>query len=111
VKVIQKISYYHSPLILGVALLAGLGVILMIVALGVGVIQGAEANTGAFELLLAGGLVLFVLGAGAWFAITQPQKHFDDISQPMDTDPHHEHHDEHPAPDEHVELEHQPSGH
>jgi ABC-type nickel/cobalt efflux system permease component RcnA len=110
VKVIEKISYYHSPLILGVAMVAGLGVVLMIVALGVGVIQGLEANTGAIELLLAGGLVLFLLGAGVWFAITQPQKHFDDINQPLDADPHHGH-DTHSSTDDHADAHHQSSGH
>jgi ABC-type nickel/cobalt efflux system permease component RcnA len=111
VKVSEKISYNHSPIVLAVALVAGLGVVLMITALGIGVIQGTAADSNAVGLLLAGGVVLFLLGAGAWFAVTQPQKHFDDISKPIDTDPHHGHHDEHPAPDEHVESEHQPAGH
>jgi hypothetical protein len=75
-------------------MVAGLGVTLMIIALAVGVIQGSAADTNAVGLLFAGGLVLFILGAGSWFAIVQPQKHFDDINQPAEAD-HHGHADDH----------------
>jgi hypothetical protein len=111
VKVSEKISYNHSPIVLVVAMVAGLGVILMIIALAAGVVQGSAADSSAVGLLLAGGFILFLLGAVAWFTLTQPQNHFDDISKPIDTDAHHGHHDQHPAPDEHVETEHQPVGH
>jgi hypothetical protein len=90
VKVSEKISANHSPIVLGVAMVAGLGVILMIIALGVGVILGAAANSNTVGLLFAAGLVLFILGAVAWFAVVQPQKHFDDINKPA-ADDHHGH--------------------
>jgi hypothetical protein len=90
VKVSEKISTNHSPIVLGVSLVAGLGVVIMIVALGVGVIQGAEANNYAVGMWFAGGLGLFLLGVLSWFAVVQPQKHFDDINQPA-ADEHHGH--------------------
>jgi len=90
VKVSEKISTNHSPIVLGVAMVAGVGVLLMMLALGVGVVQGKAADGNTVGLLFAAGLVLFVLGAGSWFAVVQPQKHFDDINQPAE-DEHHGH--------------------
>ena len=69
-------------------MVAGLGVFLMITALAIGVIQGSAADTSTVGLVFAAGLVLFLLGAGSWFAIVQPQKHFDDINQPAEAEPH-----------------------
>jgi hypothetical protein len=73
---------------LGVSLVAGLGVVLMIIALGVGVLQTAGSSTDAVGQLFAAGLVLFILGVVSWFAVVQPQKHFDDISKPAEDDHH-----------------------
>ncbi len=94
-KVTENSSRPNPLLVLGLAMVAGLGLVLMMIALGIGVIQGTAADGNAIGLFFAGGLVLFILGAGGWFAVVQPQKHFDDISQPMDTGHHAEaHHDE-----------------
>ncbi len=106
-KVSEKISYNHSPIVLGVSLVAGLGVIMMILALGFGVVQGEAADSTVIGLLLVGGAIVFILGAGSWFAITQPQKHFDNISIPMEAEPHHDH----TELAEHSEPEHQTAGH
>jgi hypothetical protein len=90
VKVSEKISTNHSPIVWLVSLVAGLGVTLMIIALGVGVIQGEGSESKSIGLLFAAGLVLFILGAGAWYGVVQPQKHFDDINIPAE-DEHHGH--------------------
>jgi hypothetical protein len=95
-KVTEKISRNGSMTVLGLAMLAGLGVVLMMTALAIGVIQGSAADSSAVGLFFAGGLVLFILGAAGWFAVVQPQKHFDDINIPMDTGHHGEAH--HAAP-------------
>jgi H+/gluconate symporter-like permease len=110
VKVSQRISTNHSPIVLGVSMVAGLGVTLMIIALGVGVIQGAEASSSTIGLLFAAGLVLFILGAVAWFAVVQPQKHFDDINKPAE-DEHHGHGHTETAIVEHGEHHPEPAGH
>ena len=89
-KVSEKISSNHNPIVWVVSLVAGLGITLMMVALGVGVIQGEAADSSAIGLLFAAGLVLFILGAGSWFAVVQPQRHFDDINKPVE-DEHHGH--------------------
>jgi hypothetical protein len=106
-KVTEKISRNHGLTVLGLSLVAGLGVVLMMASLGIGVVQGSAADSNTIGMLFAVGLVLFILGAGGWFAVVQPQKHFDDISQPMDTGHQaEEHHDEHPALPESSPAEH-----
>lgn len=86
-----------NPLNFGLAMLAGGGVVLMIIAGGVGVVQGAETSAGAIGVLFAGGLLLMIGGIVAWVVINQPYKHFDDINQPLDDGHGHAHasHDEH----------------
>ncbi|PJF28214.1 MAG: hypothetical protein CUN53_01165 [Phototrophicales bacterium] len=91
-----KTTKTDNPLTFGMALTGGIGLVLMIVALGIGVVQGESGNTGAVGLLFLGGLVLLIIGVGAWIAVTRPFAHFDDITQPKDTghghgsDDHHE---------------------
>ncbi len=93
-KVSQKISHNHNPLVLVMSMVAGLGVILIMTALAVGVIQGSAADSTAIGLLFVGGLALFLVGAAFWYGLTQPQRHFDDISVPLD-DGHHGHSEPH----------------
>jgi hypothetical protein len=106
VKVSEKISWNHSPAVLGMSMLAGLGVTLIVLALSIGVVQGNAADGNAIGLTFAIGVGLFVFGAGGWYALTQPQRHFDDINVPLD-DGHHGHEahsEEHaivPADDQH----------
>jgi hypothetical protein len=97
-KTSENSSKPSTLLIFGLAMVAGLGLVLMMIALGIGVVQGIAADSNAIGLFFVGGLILLILGAGGWIAVVQPQKHFDDISQPMDTGHHAEaHHDEPPA--------------
>jgi hypothetical protein len=95
IRVLEKINAMGNPAILGLAVLAGLGFILMMIALGMGVIGGADADSSAVGLLFAVGLALFILGAVGWFATARPDRHFDDINVPQYTG-HHEgdHHDD-----------------
>jgi hypothetical protein len=92
--VLEKINAMGNPVILGLALVAGLGFILMMIALGIGVIQGSAANSNAIGLLFASGLALFILGLVGWFATARPDKHFDDINVPQYTGHHEEPHDD-----------------
>lgn len=107
-KVAEKISLIPNPAIWPVSLVAGAGMTLMLLALGIGAVQGEAADSSAIGLSFAGGLVLFLVGAIAWFAIAQPQKHFDDINIPADDDHHgHDSHDDHALAvhdDHHVEV-------
>lgn len=77
-----------NPLTLILALIAGLGLILMVVALALGVVQSAPDS-----LLIGGlfaiGLMLLVFGIGAWLVAVQPFRHFDDINVPKDIANHH----------------------
>ena len=95
IRVLEKINAMGNPAILLLAVVAGIGFILMMIALGVGVIGGAEADSSAIGLLFVAGLGLFILGAVGWFATARPDRHFDDINVPQYTGHHEgEHHDD-----------------
>lgn len=92
----QDKNRLSNPLTLGLALISGTGLILMIVALGIGV---AVADVSA-EML--GGLVLLgamalVFGIVGWAIAVRPSAHFDDINVPKDIHTHEEDHDAHGA--------------
>jgi hypothetical protein len=80
----------NNSTVLGLSFVAGLGLILMILALSIGMIQGSAADGSTIGLLFITGLALLIVGGVGWFAVVQPQKHFDDINQPQD-DGHHGH--------------------
>ncbi len=101
-KTSERISSDHSPIVLGVSLVAGFGLTLMMIVLGVGAVQGATANTGTITLGFLLGLAIFALGVIGWFIKVQPQRHFDDINQPAPDDHGHSH-------DEHAHDESQPA--
>jgi hypothetical protein len=76
---------------LGFSMIAGFGIVLMIVALAIGVISGnsadptaAASNTSTITILFVAGLLGLIVGAAAWISMTQPFKHFDDINRPAD---------------------------
>lgn len=83
-KTTQKVSRTGNPVEWGLALAAGLGLILMMVALAWGVVGGANASTSPIGMLFATGLAILIIGAGGWLAVAQPYKHFDDINVPAD---------------------------
>lgn len=78
------------PLTFGLSFVAALGIIFMIVALGIGVLQGADVDTRLTGTVFVLGLMMMVSGIAAWVGVTRPFSHFDDISQPRDTG-HHAH--------------------
>lgn len=80
-----------ASLTYGLAFIAGGGLTLMVVAAGVGVVQGENATSGLVSVLFGVGAAALLIGIIAWFAVVQPHKHFDDINVPMDTG----HHDDH----------------
>jgi hypothetical protein len=89
-----RTKHTNNMLTFGLALAAGIGLILMMLALAVGVIQGETADANALGLLIVGGLILFIAGVAGWIGVVQPQRHFDDINIPKYTGHHgHEHPD------------------
>lgn len=90
-------NYSHKrtsdPMAFGLALLAGLGMILMIVAGGIGAVQGSQADSGLIGIVFALGLISLVSGFIAWLAVVQPHRHFDDIDIPLEAEGHG--HDDH----------------
>jgi hypothetical protein len=92
----------NSPTVLGLSFVAGLGLVALMLALGMGVIGGANADGGVIGLLFVSGLAFLLVGFVGWLTVVQPQRHFDDINQPA-ADEHHGHAD-HAHADEHAEL-------
>lgn len=82
-----------KPIPFGLALTSGTGLVLMMIALAVGVVQGDAANGSVIGLTFASGLALLILGLVGWLAVVQPFKHFDDINVPQYTGHHEEAHD------------------
>ena len=67
----------------GLSMSAGVGLILIIIALAISVVAGESAAyyvSGAIVI----GLVLMVIGIGGWLILVQPWRRFDDINQPLD---------------------------
>jgi hypothetical protein len=85
----------RQPIQFGLSLVAGGGLVLMIVALGVGVVNAEAANGGLVGTLFIAGLLLLIAGIGAWIGYTRPFAHFDDINEPKYTGHAHDHHDDH----------------
>ena len=77
-----------KPIPFGLSLTAGAGLILMILALAFGVVQGAAANSTAIGVTFAGGLGLLLIGVIGWLATVRPFEHFDDINVPTYTGHH-----------------------
>lgn len=95
-----------TPLQLGLSFCAGAGLTLMMVAVGIGVVQGEGADGGLLGILFVIGVGLLAAGIIAWFAVTQPHTHFDDINDPLYHGHDHEH-DEHHTEEEKAVIEHQ----
>jgi hypothetical protein len=88
---VSENSSAAKSLPIGLAFIAGIGLILMVIVAGIGVVSGDSIDPAALNLLFALGTATLIAGIIAWFVITRPDTHFDDINEPM----YHGHHDEH----------------
>ncbi len=88
----------NNSLTLGFSFLAGTGMVLMMTAAGIGVIQGIEANDEIIGFLFVVGAAAFVVGLVTWMGIVQPWASFDDINEPLYHGHHHEE-DDHATPE------------
>ena len=82
-----------KPVPFGLSLTAGAGLVLMILALAFGVVQGAAANSTAIGVAFAAGLGLLLIGFIGWLAVVRPFERFDDINVPQYTGHHDASHD------------------
>ncbi len=95
---IEQTAEIHEPqspsqgVLTGLAMIGGLGIALIVVALGLGAagVLSAESNTVGIGVLL--GLMLLVFAIGGWLISAQPFRHFDNIDVPA-PDEHHSHDD------------------
>ncbi len=97
-----------SPsLLTGLAVIGGLGIVLVVIALGLGAagVFGADQGTVSMGVLL--GLLLLATGIGGWVIAVQPFTKFDDINIPLD-DGHHGHAESHAedVSDDHTQAAH-----
>lgn len=63
----------------GLSLSAGLGLVLIITALAISVVEGESAAYGT-SLLVTVGIVLMIIGVIGWLIVVQPWRTFDDIN-------------------------------
>lgn len=77
-------------------MLGGLGLTIVVVALGVGVIV-PNADNNAVGLAILTGLLILGGAIGGWLAVVQPFTHFDNINVPAEDDHHHDSHSDDPA--------------
>lgn len=99
---VQQHDPTRNPQTFGLALTAGVGLVIMIIAAGFGVLQ-ADANTSVIAVTFVGGLLLLIFGIVGWLVVAKPFAHFDDINVPQYTGHHDEHHDAH-GDEHHDEL-------
>mgnify|MGYP005848782293 CR=1 FL=1 len=87
---IIRTKHTNNPLTFGLAMSGGIGLVVMMLALGIGVMQGEAADGNAIGMMFMIGLALLAIGVVGWLFVTRPFEHFDDISQPKDSGHHHE---------------------
>jgi len=87
----------QNSLTISFSFVAGIGVILMIAAAMIGVVEGDAADNTLIGGLFAAGIAMLILGAGAWAGIVKPWENIDDINMPQYTGHHHE--DDHASED------------
>ena len=83
-----------KPLNVWLSIIGGIGLTLMMIAMGVGVVQGATTNSNILGAVFWTGLIMLIGATIGWFGVSQPYKYIDDINQPQYTG-HHHHDDEH----------------
>lgn len=87
----------QNSLTISLSGIAGLGVILMVVAALIGVVEGTSADSTLIGTIFGAGVLLLIAGAVAWGGVVRPWENFDDINEPHY---HGHHHDEHDHDDE-----------
>lgn len=101
---IERDPKQQDAITLGFSMLAGLGLTIMIAGAAVGVMGGTSADSNNFGVLIAAGVLMFIIGGGVWMSYVRPWENFDDINEPH-YHGHHHHEEEHaivPAEDEHA---------
>lgn len=89
-----------NSITLALAMVAGTGVVVMIVALAIGVIAPDQQDLVA--ILFVAGLLAMIGGSIAWAGVVRPFENFDDINIGTYEGHHHEEHDDE-HDDEHAE--------
>ncbi|MFW5692011.1 MAG: hypothetical protein ACOCX3_01530 [Chloroflexota bacterium] len=71
----------RNSLTLSFAMLAGLGLTLMMVSAGIGVIQGEQADNSLLGLIFAAGVALMISGVVAWMGAARPWERFPSVTE------------------------------
>ena len=83
----------QTPLTVWLSMLAGGGMVLVIIGFIVGVIDQNAGSTAG--ILIVTGAAAFIAGSAAWLGVVRPFENFDDINQPMYFGHDHDEHDVH----------------
>jgi ABC-type nickel/cobalt efflux system permease component RcnA len=89
------------------AFVAGTGVVLMMLAGAIGVIQGASANNDLLGLMFMAGTAFLIVGGVAWTGIIRPWEDYPSVTEgffEVTPAPQHAHHDD--DADHHAEAHH-----
>lgn len=87
-----------NKITLSLSMLAGGGVLLMIMALLLGVLNTVDGAI--VTMMLVGGLILLVIAVGVWMGVERPHERYDDINVPLPDE--HGHGHDHAHEDEHA---------
>ena len=77
--------------LINLSMVGGLGITMMIVAVTIGVISGAELDadsTNLIGLTVVAGLLLLIVSIGFWTGLVRPFENFDDINIPAEPEHH-----------------------
>ena len=100
----------QNNLTLGLSLLGGLGVVLMMLAGAIGVIQGEEANSTVLAVMFASGIAALVTAGAGWAGVTRPWENFQSVTEgyydKMEDVGGHGHDDDHHDDEPPIEQEH-----
>lgn len=75
-------SESNEQLLTWLSALGGGGIIVMMIAAGIGVIN-PDIESGVVGLLVLAGAGALVMAIAGWTIVVQPYKYFDDINQPL----------------------------
>lgn len=99
----QNTNETPNPAILSLlAMIGGLGILLMVLAAGIGVVW-ENADSSLIALFVMAGAGLLIAAIGGWAIVVRPFQNFDDITVPNYHGHHHDEHEEHADDESHAE--------
>jgi hypothetical protein len=86
----QETTQLNSSILVGLSTAGGGGIVLAMIAAGIGVVE-PTVDSNLIGLLVLTGVAILIVSIIAWFMYVQPHKNFDDINQPLVEEHHSDH--------------------